>query len=185
MYMREVDDPVMIQYIILFTLAKAARRVTHSQLTCLTLDRCNINFANFQIALDNLVQIEYVRSLTNGYDEKMPVYELTEKGEQANGFFSHSIPIYIREQIEEYIAPFFEQEQLKRSVRAKLVEINSREYGVECALYDSTSSLMELTLYAGTRETAARMIRWFKSHPEDVYAKIMKAVLGEDGNEKP
>ena len=47
MYMREVDNPVMIQYIILFTLAKAARRVTHSQLTCLTLDNCNINFANF------------------------------------------------------------------------------------------------------------------------------------------
>ena len=48
MYMREVDDPIIIQYIILFTLAKADRRITHSQLTCLTLDRCNINFANFQ-----------------------------------------------------------------------------------------------------------------------------------------
>lgn len=178
MYMREVDDPVMIQYIILFTLAKASRRVTHSQLTCLTLDKCNINFANFQIALDNLVQIEYVRRLPNGYDENMPIYELTQKGEQANGFFSHSIPVYIREQIEEHIAPFFEQEQLKRSVKATLVEINPREYAVECALYDSTSALMELTLYAGTRETAAQMIRSFKSHPEEAYAKIMKAVLG-------
>lgn len=180
MYMREIDDPVMIQYIILFTLSKAARRVTHSQLTCLTLDHCNINFANFQIALDNLVQIEYIRKLPNGYDENMPIYDLTEKGIQANDFFSHSIPIYIREQIEDHIKPFFEQEQLKRSVKAKLVEINSREYGVDCALYDSTSPLMELSFYAGTRETAAQIIRNFKSHPDNVYAKITKALLGEE-----
>ena len=107
MYMREVDDPVTIQYIILFTLKKANRKVTHSQLTCLTLDKCNINFANFQIALDNLVQIEYVRILPNSFDEKMPIYELTEKGKEANTFFEHQIPIYIREQIEEHIQPFF------------------------------------------------------------------------------
>ena len=180
MYMREVDDPVMIQYIILFTLSKAARRVTHSQLTCLTLDNCNINFANFQIALDNLVQIEYVRKLPNGYDEKMPIYELTEKGVQANGFFEHSIPVYIRDQIAEHIDPFFEQEQLKRSVKAKLVEINKREFGVECALYDSASPLMELTFYAGTREIAAQMIRNFKANPDEVYTKITNLLLGEN-----
>ena len=178
MYTREIDDPVMIQYIILFTLSKAARRVTHSQLTCLTLDKCNISFTAFQIALDNLVQIEYVKILPNGFDEKMPIYELTEKGIQANGFFEHSIPIYIREQIEEHIKPFFEQENLKRSVRAKLVNVSGEEYAVECAIYDSTSPLMQLNFYAGTRSTAAKMIRNFKANPEEVYTKIMQTLLG-------
>lgn len=181
MYMREIDDPVMIQYIILFTLTKAARRVTHSQLTCITLDRCNINFANFQIALDNLVQIGYVQKMHNGYDENMPIYALTEKGVQANGFFEKSIPIYIREQIEEHIQPFFEEENLKRSVRAKLVESGNKEYTVECAIYDSASPLMELSVYAGTREIAAQMVREFKANPNEVYEKVMKALLGEEG----
>ncbi len=178
MYTREVDDPVMIQYIILFTLSKAARRVTHSQLTCLTLDKCNINFANFQIALDNLVQIEYVRTLPNGFDEKMPIYELTKKGRQANGFFEHSIPIYIRDQIEEHIKPFFEQEKLKRSVRAELIQMNEAEYSVNLAVYDSTSPLMEITLFAGSRENAAQIIRSFKANPEAAYVKIMETLLG-------
>lgn len=180
MYMREVDDPVIIQYIILFTLAKAARRVTHSQLTCLTLDNCNINFANFQIALDNLVQIEYVKILPNGFDENMPIYELTQKGTEANGFFAHSIPIYIREQIEGHIAPFFEQEKLKKSVKAKLVPINDNEYNVECALYESASPLMELSFYAGTREVAAGIIRNFKANPEKVYGEIFRALLEKE-----
>lgn len=180
MYTREIDDPVMIQYIILFTLSKAERRVTHSQLTCLTLDRCNISFTAFQIALDNLVQIEYIRTLPNGFDEKMPIYELTDKGIQANSFFEHSIPIYIRDQILEHITPFFEQENLKHSVRAKLVNLSKDEYAVECAIFDSTSPLMQMTFYAGTRSTAAQMIRNFKANPDEVYAKIMAALLGSE-----
>lgn len=180
MYMREVDDPVTIQYIILFTLKKASRKVTHSQLTCLTLDKCNINFANFQIALDNLVQIEYVRILPNPFDEKMPIYELTEKGKEANTFFEHQIPIYIREQIEEHIQPFFEEEKLKKSVKAKLVPINDKEYNVELGLYESVSPLMELSFYAGSRKTAAAIIRNFKANPEKIYGEILTSIIGDE-----
>lgn len=180
MYMREVDDPVIIQYIILFTLAKADRRVTHSQLSCLTLDRCNINFTNFQIALDNLVGIEYIKILPNGFDENMPIYELTEKGSQANGFHYRKIPVYIREQIEEHIEPFFLEEDKKKNVKAVLEPINDKEYNVNCAIYESSSPLMELTFYAGDRETAARIIRHFKKNTEEVYTKFMETLLGNE-----
>ena len=180
MYMREVDDPVTIQYIILFTLTKADRKVTHSQLTCLTLDKCNINFANFQIALDNLAQIGYVQILPNTIDENMPIYELTEKGREANSFFAHQIPVYIREQIEEHIEPFFAEEKLKKSVKATLVPINDNEYNVELALYESISPLMELSFYAGDRKTAAAIIRNFKANPEKVYGEILASILGNE-----
>jgi len=180
MYMREIDDPVTIQYIILFTLAKASRRITHSQLTCLTLDRCNINFTNFQIALDNLLGIGYIEKLRGDLDENMPVYALTEKGVEANGFFEHSIPIYIREQIEEHIAPFFEEESLKKSVRSELTQLGDREYGAKLALYDSNSALLELTAYGGDRKTAAAMVRNFKKNHEKIYTEIMRILTEED-----
>ncbi len=180
MYMREVDDPVTIQYIILFTLEKSDRCVTHSQLTCLTLDKCNINFANFQIALDNLVQIGYVQILPNTIDENMPIYELTEKGREANSFFAHQIPVYIREQIEDHIEPFFAEEKLKKSVKAKLVPLNDTEYNVELGLYESISPLMELSFYAGNRKTAAAIIRNFKANPEKVYGEILVSILGDE-----
>ncbi len=180
MYMREVDDPVTIQYIILFTLAKAGRNVTHSQLTCLTLDKCNINFANFQIALDNLVQIGYVQILENPTDENMPIYALTDKGREADSFFAHQIPVYIREQIEEHIEPFFREEKLKKSVKATLVPLNDNEYNVELALFESISPLMELSFYAGDRKTAASIIRNFKANPEKVYSEILASILGNE-----
>lgn len=180
MYLREIDDPITIQYIILFTLAKADRRVTHSQLTCLTLDRCNISFTNFQIALDNLVGIGYVDRFLGDVDENMPVYSLTEKGIAANGFFEHSIPVYVREQIAEYITPFFEEESLKKSVKAQLKQLGDREFCAELALFDANSSLLELTAYGGDRKTAALMVRNFKKNHEKIYDKIMKMLLEEE-----
>ena len=180
MYMREVDDPVIIQYIILFTMKKANRKVTHSQLTCLTLDRCNINFANFQIALDNLVQIGYVQILENAVDEKMPIYDLTDKGREANSFFEHQIPVYIREQIAEHIEPFFTAEKLKKSVKAQLVPLNDKEYNVELAIYESISPLMELSFYAGDRKTAAAIIRNFKANSEKIYGEILTSIIGDE-----
>ena len=182
MYMREIDDPVTIQYIILFTLAKANRRITPSQLTCLTLDRCNINFTNFQIALDNLVGIGYVERLPGDLDENMPVYSLTEKGIEANGFFESSIPIYIRDQIAEHIIPFFEEESLKKSVKADLKQIGDREYCANLALFDSNSALLELTAYGGDRKTAAIMVRNFKKNHEKIYNEIMKILLQDEEN---
>lgn len=180
MYLREIEDPITIQYIILFTLAKANRRITHSQLTCLTLDRCNINFTNFQIALDNLIGIGYIERLPAGLDENMPVYSLTEKGLEANGFFEHSIPVYIREQIEEYITPFFEEEKLKKSVKAELKQIGDREFCAELALFDSNSALLELTAYGGDRKTTAKMVRNFKKNHEKIYNELMKMLLEEE-----
>ena len=180
MYMREIDDPITIQYIILFTLAKANRRVTHSQLTCLTLDRCNINFTNFQIALDNLVGIGYVDRLVGAVDENMPVYSLTEKGLAANGFFEKSIPVYIRDQIAEHITPFFEAESLKKSVKAQLKQLGDREFCAELALYDSNSALLELTSYGVDRKLSARMVRNFKKNHEKIYTEIMKLLLEEE-----
>lgn len=179
MYMREVTDPVTIQYIILFTLAKAMRKVTHSQLTCLTLDRCNINFANFEIALDNLVSIGYIEKTPADYDENMPIYSLTQKGSEANTFFESSIPIYIREQISEYIIPFFEEEQLKTSVKAKLSSVDEKEFCADCGLYDSTSALMELKFF-GDRSTCAKMVRNFKKHYPELYPKIIELLLGDE-----
>lgn len=170
-YDREITDAIMIQYIILFTLAKANRIVTHSQLTTLVLDNCNINFADLVIALDNLTEIGFVRSFT-GSDKKQYV-ELLPKGEESNGFFHKSIPIYIREPIEKSIAPFFHEEKLRKSIRAELMPINEKEYLAELGIFEGNTPLMNLSVYAGTRSMAADMIRRFKADPDGFYEKII------------
>ncbi len=174
LYTREVTDPVLIQYIILFAMTKADRMLTHNQLTTLVLDRVNISFTEFSIGLDNLVNIGLVARYKP--DEHNFTYELTEKGKEANGFFYKSIPIYIREQIEEYIAPFFREEVLKSSVRAEILPINEQEFMASIGVYDNKTPLMELNFYAGTRKSAAAMVRHFKENQDEIYKAILYAM---------
>ena len=54
LYQREINDPVLIQFIILYTLNQAKDYVPYNNLINLVLDNCNINFQDFQVALDNL-----------------------------------------------------------------------------------------------------------------------------------
>ena len=177
-YTREIDSHITIQYIILFTLAKVDRHVTYKQLTSLILDNLNIEFTNFQLALSNLEAIGHVRSFV--HDELTTFYELLPAGKQANGFFEKEIPIYIREQVEEAIEPFFREEAEKNSIRTELMPINPREFCAKCGVYDRNTPLLEMTVYAGSREDANNMMKRFNENAQDIYTKIMDIMHGEN-----
>ena len=174
LYKREIYDQVTIQYIILFALVKANRIVTHSQLTSLVLDNCNIKFTEFRIALDNLEKIGHIRTFS---PDKVETYcEILPPGIEANAFFYKKIPIYIREPIEDYIAPFFKDELIKQSVTAELLPLNQKEFMADLGIYDLNTPLMKLSVYAGTRKAANDMIRAFKSNPQLIYETVINAL---------
>lgn len=185
-YKRQVDNPEIIQYIILFVLTRAERPVTHDQLTEIILENVNINFGDFRIALDNLETIGMVRVFVP--DKKTTYCEILPKGIESNGFFYKEIPIYIREPLEEYMEGFFRREEERQSVRGELMPINTREFMAEMSIYEGKTPLMKLDLYAGTREYALQMIKRFKENPENIYKAIMNMIanfeIEKDGGEE-
>ena len=77
LYQREINDPVLIQFIILYTLNQAKDYVPYNNLINLVLDNCNINFQDFQVALDNLEHTHHVKTfLESEHNEK---YKITKK----------------------------------------------------------------------------------------------------------
>ena len=178
LYDREIFNQVTIQYIILFTLLKADRIVTHDQLTSLVLDNCNIKFTDFRIALDNLEKIGHIRVFSP--DGKETYCELLSLGKEAAGFFAKKIPVYIREPIEKYIAPFFNEDEKKQSVRAELLPLNEKEYMADLGIFEGKTPLMRLSVYAGTRKYAYSMIKEFKKNPQKVYETIIELVGNVD-----
>jgi len=177
-YTREIDNDIMIQYIILFTMSEAKRHLTYKQLSELVFNNCNIEFSNFQIALTNLEETGHIRKFS--LDEFTTVYELLPKGIEANTFFKANIPIYIKEPICESIPPYFNEEEIKRSVRTELVPINRHEFAAKCGVYDKDATLLEVTVYAGTREDANKMMQRFNEKPDEIYTKIIGIMSGEE-----
>ncbi len=101
LYQREINDPVLIQFIILYTLNQAKDYVPYNNLINLVLDNCNINFQDFQVALDNLEHTHHVKTfLESEHNEK---YKITKKGMNASDLYTPNIPVYIKEPIDNSI----------------------------------------------------------------------------------
>ena len=80
LYQREINDPVLIQFIILYTLNQAKDYVPYNNLINLVLDNCNINFQDFQVALDNLEHTHHVKTfLESEHNEKYMSFSIPKK----------------------------------------------------------------------------------------------------------
>lgn len=174
LYKKEIDNPVLIQFIILYTLSKADNAIPYNELLNLVLNNCNINYNDFQVALDNLIQTKHARSFIEGKHNQK--YEITQKGMSTSDFFTANIPIYIREPIDASIKELFKESRMKNAVQSNISPIRKDEYSADCYLYDDdNTNLLSLSVYAGTREEAERMSLMFREKSDEIYAKILEA----------
>ena len=172
LYQKEIDDSVLIQFIILFTLNNSDEPLPYDALVNLVLDNCNINFNDFQIALANLEDTRHVRAYLEG--PHLQKYEITEKGANAGDFFRTNIPIYIREPIQQSIKEMYRTERLKKAIRSSIYPVRRDEYSAECALFDDDNTrLMKVSLYAGSREEAEKIAEHFKNNAYDMYEQVI------------
>ena len=174
LYQREIEDSVLIQFIILYTLYNADQPLGYDDLLNLVLDNCNISYPDFQLALDNLITTRHITASLEG--ERRQIYSITKKGENTSDFFRQIVPVYIREPINESIKLLFIDKRRKEAVKSDIVPINTKgDYRMECALYDDDKTqLMELNLFAGTRADAEKMAKRFKADYTEIYGGIIK-----------
>lgn len=173
LYQKEIDDSVLIQFIILYTLSKVDNAIPYNELLNLVLDNCNINYNDFQVALDNLVRTKHVNTFLEGKHNQK--YEITQKGMNAGDLFTSNIPIYIREPIDNSIKALFRERRLKNAVRSSITPVSRNEYSADCQLFDDDNTqLLSLSLYAGSREEAEKMAVYFREHSDIVYEKILE-----------
>ncbi len=177
LYDREIEDDLMIQFIILYTLNKADEPMPYADLLNTVQGNCEINFTDLQLGLDNLIQTGHVvsRRLT----DTLTVYAVTQKGSYVIDFFYSQIPLIIREPIDRSIKELYLEKRRREAVRASITPLNINEYTAECELYDDDKTLvMSLTLYAGSREQAENMAEYYKNNSAEIYSKVIEAFAG-------
>ena len=94
----------------------------------------------------------------------------------AGDFFTSNIPIYIREPIDASIKELFKEQRRKNAIQSNISPVRKDEYSADCLLLDDDNTqLMNLSLYAGSRDEAERMARFFREHSDIIYEKILTA----------
>lgn len=178
LYSKEIDDKILIQLIILYALNEAEQPITLNQLETLVLDNCNINYVNFQLALDNLINVNQVHTFHASDDKRY--FEILSLGKEAIDGFWRKVPVYIRDPIKKSVIPMFKKEILENSVRTKLVPINEKEFMAQLGIYDADVPLMEMTFYAGSRAQANAIMKHFDENSNDIYNGIVKLLTPEE-----
>lgn len=171
---KEIDDYVLIQYIILFVLANV-RSISYDVLINIITDHVNVNYIEFQLALDNLMCTEFVK--TEDDDDGRKLYYITEKGETSAELFEKDIPVYIREPIRRSVVPNIEEDRKKRMVRTKVRSVESDMHYADCSVYDDFDiQLMKISVLATTREEAVGITKKFSENPDEIYAKVLASL---------
>jgi predicted transcriptional regulator len=177
-YNKEIKDPALIQYIILFAASEFDKPISSSFLTKLILKSCNINYMDLQIAIANLIDTDHMRQFYSPNNTHM--YELLPMGITALEYARREVPVYIREQISEQLEPLYNDTVMQNSVRAKLVPAGRGEFSAELSIYDRKTPLMQLSFYTGSKDQANSILKNFSEHPDEIYQKILKAIIPEE-----
>jgi hypothetical protein len=173
LYDREIEDELMIQFIIMYALNIADEPMPYADLLRTVQDNCEISFTDLQIGLDNLIQTGhvFVRHLSN----LLSVYDVTEKGKYVIDFFYKHIPLIIREPIDKTIKSLFIEKRRNEAVQSTITPINEKEFTADCVLKnDDKTVMMSLSLYAGDRTEAERLAKYFKGNSDKIYSGIIK-----------
>ncbi len=172
LYSREIEDELMIQFIIMYALNHADEPLPYQDLLNIVQGNCEISFTDLQLGLDNLVQTGHVES--EKISSILTLYSITQKGKYVIDFFYKHIPLIVREPIDSSIKELYLEKRRKEAIRASVDPINRNEYNAECTLFNDDKTLvMSLTLYAGAREQAEEIADYFKNHSAEVYSRIL------------
>lgn len=176
-YKKEIDDYALIQYIILYTLSSVKKAIGYDMLINLVIENCNITYTDFQIALSNLVDNGYARTFES---DGKPMYEVEEKGIEANAVLYKKVPVYIREPLYKAIKPLFLKEAEKNRLKSTITPVRDEEFCAELGIFDyDETPLLDLSFYAGTREEATKIAERFSKNPDKYYEKILKVLTEE------
>lgn len=174
LYSGEIEDELMIQFIILYALKNSDEEVAYADLLSIVQENCEISFTDLQLGLDNLITTGHVR--VKRINDILSVYDVTDKGRNVIDFFFRQIPLIIREPIDQSIKELYIEKRRREAVKASIEPMNEREYYSLCEIRNDDKLLvMSLKLYAGDRVEAERIAEFFKANSTEIYDTILKS----------
>ena len=109
--------------------------------------------------------------------DEQTVFELSENGKTTIDFFYKKVPFSVREKIKQSVVSLLEKEQLKRQITAEITPVNFDEYAISCSLNDAGVELLSFTMYAGSKETAQKMVTHYTKHSDSIYQCLFQSFL--------
>lgn len=162
--------------LILYTLSKVGKPISHNKLQELVISICDMNYFYFQQFLLDLLEDNYVYKFEQKNED---YYELTEEGRNGLELTIDLLPGILKLEIDSKFKENFDNIRDKSSITAEYTPISEKEFLVKCKIIENDVTTFNIETYAGSREQAKQMVNNWNKNAAEIYPEILNILSNE------
>lgn len=169
------DSSMLIKLMILYMLERVDFPLTESQISQFILDKHYTKYFDFQIAIKELIEIDFIKPTQ---ERNHSLYEITEHGKEAIELFEFKISDPIKMDILDYLKA--EKISLRNeSAISSDYYPSYDEYIAQCSIKERNQTLLEIKVAVPTQEQAIHICDSWKEKNEEIYQYLITQVWQE------
>lgn len=161
----------------LYMLKQVNFPLTNSQLTDFFLQHEYASYFTLQQALNELTEAGLIQADAT---HSSTSYSITREGEETLGFFGKNISPAIIEDMDAYLKEnrFLMRDEI--GIMSDYYKATNQDYIVHCEVREGKDPLISLNLSVPDEEQARSMSDRWKDRNQEIYAFVMKTLMGSD-----
>lgn len=163
---------MLYKLMVLYMLDRVDFPLTGSQISQFILDKGYTNYFNLQIALNELVENDFIKPTT---ERNHSLYEITEQGKEAIELFEFKISDAIKMDILNYLKEQKIELRNESAISSDYYPSNN-EYIAQCSIKERNQTLLEIKLTVPTQEQAIHICDSWKEKNEEIYQYLITQV---------
>ena len=159
--------------LILYILNKLGMPITNDSLLRLVLNVVDMNYFYFQQFLLDLLENKYISCFEK---EGKNVYQITESGKTALNLTNSILPGIIKLKIDTSFENNLKETEEQESITAEFTPISENEYTVTCKINEKNNCIFQISVFAGSREEAKKIVDNWKENAYRIYPEILNSL---------
>lgn len=166
-------DDYETKLIILYSISNLKKSPSYHLLSQVVTSSADINYFEIQQYIDELAEL---KSIEEYIVDGETVFSLTESGEEMCEYFAMRIPASIRQKIEDSAYEINSDRSNENKVYADYLPLSETEYKVNCGILENNIRLLDFEMYAGPKDRAKRICKYFKEHTKEFYMELISSI---------
>lgn len=159
--------------LILYILDKVEKPITNDGLLRLVLAVMDMNYFYFQQFLLDLIERHYIACFRK---DGKNVYQITELGKNTLELTNDIIPGIIKLKVDTSFSSELKENAQQESITAEYTPKSESEYTVTCKINENNTCIFEISVFAGSREEAKKIVNNWKENAYRIYPEILNSL---------
>lgn len=139
----------------------------------------DMNYFYFQQFLLDLLERQYITCFNK---DGKTVYKITDLGKNTLELTNDIIPGIIKLKVDTSFSGELKEKAQKESVTAEYTPKSETEYTVTCKINENSTCIFEISVFAGSREEAKRIVDNWRENAYRIYPEILNSLNTKKDN---